>query len=260
MPSDFGVLQIASDRALSVAEPGETVTITSLSGDTIYYGDRNVTAAANAGTLAPGQSVVVTPGLDWMRSASQSMVSRVGITPSGIPLVEVQQRNYSIQSWAFDVAQIGNGVAPIAGTVYLRAIPFRAGQIITSTVWSTIAVGAGTVPTHIYTGLCDATGKMLAQSADLAASSIWTAAANALCVAPLTGPVVIAADGIYYAAFLQVGAWGTTQMTLGQKAIVMAAALCGVMTGGAAQAALPANGASLTFGGGAAVPYWAAAA
>jgi hypothetical protein len=167
---------------------------------------------------------------------------------SATPLEEILLTGLGFKSWAFDWGMTSGATAPTAGTIYLRAIPLRAGQKISKVDWITSQQGVGTAPTHIYTGYCDSTGKMLAQSADLGASSIWTAGAL-IVQAPLSAEWTVPADGIYYAVILQVGSWGTTQMTLAKGVSGAAAGGLGPLpypTAGTAKTALPANGESLS--------------
>jgi hypothetical protein len=76
--TDITYAQVWADHPIGVGEPGETVVVTVLSGDTVYYGDRTVTSSSNLGSLTVGQSVTVTPPQQWLRSASQSWVQIAG--------------------------------------------------------------------------------------------------------------------------------------------------------------------------------------
>jgi hypothetical protein len=79
--TDIANVQVFSDHHLPVGEAGETVTVTVLSGDTVYYGYRQCSAAHNDGSLTVGQSTTVTAGEIWLISASNSEVQLYGVPP-----------------------------------------------------------------------------------------------------------------------------------------------------------------------------------
>ena len=133
-------------------------------------------------------------------------------------------------------------------------------MVITKAVLRPATAGAGTAPAHIYVGYADTTGKMLAQSNDLAASAIWTTA-NVPAQAPLAASWTVPADGNYNVVFVQVGVWGTTQMTLvrdvsGSDPGDIAQ---NPFSGQTLQTELPANGSSLTLSTANGSPLWVGA-
>jgi hypothetical protein len=158
---------------------------------------------------------------------------------------------FGFKTWNGDTINFGTGTAPTAGTIYAVAVPYRAGQVVTKTWWYTNTAGSGTAPTHIYTGICDSTGKMLAQSNDDAANTGWTGASH-LVQSPLSASWTVPTSGVYYHVFLQVGAWGTTQMTLNRGSSLAGTtpnSALGQGTGGTTgQTALPANNSMLAGG------------
>jgi len=167
-------------------------------------------------------------------------------------LDDILRKGLGYQTWAFDPNLTSGGTAPTAGTVYLRSMPVRAGQVLTNTAWlpSTAATG-GVGTAHIFTGYCDTAGVMLAQSADDVANAGWAQSAAEV-VSSLSGSYTVLADGIVYAVFLQTGAWGSAQLALAKQVSGQAAAgvgvkvyAAGVTTG---QTALPANGAGIAGG------------
>src|ERR1035437_7164391 len=82
--SDLACAQVFSDHHLAVGEGGETVTVTVTAGDTVYWGDRQCSAAQNQGVLTTGQSTTITAAQIWLISASTSMVQIYGVpTVSG---------------------------------------------------------------------------------------------------------------------------------------------------------------------------------
>lgn len=92
-------------------------------------------------------------------------------------------------------------------------MPLLTGDTVTSLAVVVATAGAGTPPSHIWLALYDVTGHLLGQTADLAASGIWTAG-NQIAQANLQAPVTIPATGGYYPAFLEIGAFGTTALRL----------------------------------------------
>src|ERR1035437_7977407 len=79
--SDLAFAQVFSDHHLAVGEGGETVTVTVTvtAGDTVYWGDRQCSAAQHQGVLTVGQSTTITPAQIWLISASTSMVQIYGV-------------------------------------------------------------------------------------------------------------------------------------------------------------------------------------
>jgi hypothetical protein len=164
----------------------------------------------------------------------------------------ILQSALGILAWNHNPLVETGTLALTAGTVYAMSVPLLAGQVISRLGFGINVAGAGTVPTHIYIGLCDSTGKMLAQSADLAANAGWTSGTK-LTSFPLSASYTVPTTGLYYIVILQVGAWGTTQMTL-DRTLGLGTQIDGAGafiygTGGAGAAALPANGATLVING-----------
>lgn len=69
---EYITIQVWKDHATPVGETGDDVLVTNVGGDTIYYGDRQVTPTQNLGSLTFGQSVTLTAPGDWVRSGSLS--------------------------------------------------------------------------------------------------------------------------------------------------------------------------------------------
>lgn len=158
-----------------------------------------------------------------------------------------------LKAWNFHPLAASGNIALVSQTIYAVALGLRTGQVINKIVLGAITAAAGTAPTGMFVGLANSTGKMLAQSGNLAASTVWTTdvTAGKLCQASLSAAYTIPSDGIYYVVLLKDGAWGTTQPTFfkgsgnqWQSGSVYFTTCCG--TG---QTALPANGSSLTLGG-----------
>ena len=90
--------QAWSDHVITAGDPAAVVTVNVLSGDTVFYGDRNVTSSNNQGSLTVGQSVQVPSGQSYgLRSASQSYVQLVGQA--------VQTQAVRVNAGAFTVSQ-----------------------------------------------------------------------------------------------------------------------------------------------------------
>lgn len=104
------------------------------------------------------------------------------------------------------------GTAMTSQQVVGTIIGLRAGDVITNIVTNTAAAGTSTAPTNIFLGLYSLAGSRLALTADLAASSNWTATGPSQ--SPLTVPYTVTADGGYYVAFLMNGAFAGTALQL----------------------------------------------
>src|ERR1035437_4544900 len=90
--TDIANVQVFSGQHLPVGEVGESVTVTVLSGDTVYYGGRQCSAAHNDGSLTVGQAMSVTAGDIWLISASNSEVQIYGVpqaSGSGVAVTNI---------------------------------------------------------------------------------------------------------------------------------------------------------------------------
>lgn len=162
------------------------------------------------------------------------------------------------QSWTYDPSFSTAATAPTSQTIYCVALPLTEGQIITNVLFDVTTAGAGTVPTGIYVGLCNAT-TMVAQSNNLNSSSAWTSNTT-IGTAPLNAAYTVPTTGLYYAVLLVNGTWGTTQMTL-QRITGARNTVGGLLmqaTGGTGQTTLPANNSAITLvSTGSPLRYWA---
>lgn len=160
-----------------------------------------------------------------------------------------------------DAEHAVNVQALTSQTIYCVAVPYRRGQVVTNIGWYIAQLAAGVTPTGIFCGLADATGKLLAQSANVAASAVWTATLGLFGVA-LAAPYTVTADGLYYHVILENGAFGTTVLGLGRAAQLGGTyQVAGVgsrlaATGGVAQTALPANGSSVVLASAGQLPLY----
>jgi hypothetical protein len=138
--------------------------------------------------------------------------------------------------------------------VYATGLPLQSGMVITNMLWAPSTAAVGTVPTDIFVGICDATGKMLVQSTTQKSLAAWTTSATIASV-PLANTFTVPKDGLYYGVLLQVGSWGTTQLALAKNVSSAWPGGIGGLTNlpfgtGATtlQTALPANGSSIAGG------------
>jgi hypothetical protein len=119
--------------------------------------------------------------------------------------------------------------------------------------------GAGAVPTNIFAAVSSTTS-VLAVTGDIKSEGDWTTV-NTISSHDLTAPVAITTPGTYYVLFLQVGAWGTTQMAMGRVSgahNIPATNFFPQATFGTGQTALPAVSASPgTISSSGAFRYWA---
>lgn len=98
--------------------------------------------------------------------------------------------------------------------VYGSLLPLIAGEVVTNVIVAVRVLGVGTAPTHIYVGLADISGAVVAVSNELAASTDWTAGQNVAKVEPFSSPYTVPTTGGYYAWIWASGTWATTQMAL----------------------------------------------
>lgn len=135
--TDVASVQVWSDHAISVGEPGENVTVLNLSGATVYYGDRTVSPIVNLGSLTTGQSVVVTAPQSWLICApgQNAQVSLTGVStatgsggtslvtvtgPQVAGLIPAHRQGLGISTgdfpWGLSTAQIAAEMALVAST------------------------------------------------------------------------------------------------------------------------------------------------
>jgi hypothetical protein len=159
-----------------------------------------------------------------------------------------------------------SGAAPTAGSIYFALNSVTAGQFVSGVVVCVQAVGVGSPPTLIKVGLytTGATATKLAESVNSAADPIWTTTANVNARLPFTSAYVAPDSAAVYAAILQVGSWGSTQMAVARDGTgflspatkpgvgATGPRMFAVLTG---QTDLPASSASIADG---TVSYWIA--
>src|ERR1035437_7240092 len=90
--TDIANVQVFSGQHLPVGEAGDSVTVTVLSGDTVYYGSRQSSAANNDGSFTVGQATTVTAGDVWLISGSNSEVQIYGVpqaSGSGVAVTNI---------------------------------------------------------------------------------------------------------------------------------------------------------------------------
>lgn len=121
---------------------------------------------------------------------------------------------FGMLSWTHTPMAAAAAGAPVSQQIHVVALPLRAGQTVTNLWVRVIQAGAGTVPTSITMALLDSGGTRRALTAELKNDAKWTALGwKSFAVG---SPFAVTTDGVYYVAFLQNGAWGTTALNLGR--------------------------------------------
>ena len=176
------------------------------------------------------------------------------LAKTNVGIGDILLAGFGYKAWNFNPNNGSGGTAPTAGTVYCTGLGLRAGTVITNMLWAPTTGGSGTVPTDIFVGICDSTGKMLVQSATQKSLSAWTSSATVASV-PLANTYTVTADGLYYGVFLQVGSWSVTQLALAKNvSSAWPGGIGGLSTlafgtgGTVTQTALPVNGSSIVGG------------
>lgn len=142
--------------------------------------------------------------------------------------------------------------APGTQVVYGFLLGLKVGDVATGIMLRNTVAAAGAAPTMARFGLADASGKIVALSANLGAPANWAAGPIAF---PFSAPYKAPLEGGYIGCFVVNGVWGTTQPLIARQAGIQAAALGAFgaaapeMFTWAAQTDLPAVGASLTMTG-----------
>jgi hypothetical protein len=96
------------------------------------------------------------------------------------------------------------------GVVFGRLLGLVGGTTVTGVVLQIGTAAAGTNPTTARFGIANSAGQILAISANLNASTSWGTVGQA--AFPFSAPISAPSTGGYYACWLVVGTWGTTQV------------------------------------------------
>lgn len=118
-------------------------------------------------------------------------------------------------SESFSRLFVAGQTAPATQQIYTAPVGLRAGDLATNCHCDVTVLGTSTAPTLIKMALLDKTGKVLGQSANLAADTMWTTTLGPKTVA-LAAAVTIPTDDLYYVSFLRNGIFAGTDMQLGR--------------------------------------------
>jgi hypothetical protein len=159
-------------------------------------------------------------------------------------------RSLGLLAASGELGLVSTSFVIVSQTIQCSAVWLNAGDVVNNVMFNVATGGAGTAPTGIFVGLCDAT-TMRAQSGNLAANVQWTTG-SAFVIQALSAPYTAQASALHYVMFLQNGAWGTTQMTLNRLNNLGAQQPSGgstfiYATAGTGQTALPANNTPVTL-------------
>lgn len=179
--------------------------------------------------------------------------------------LEQPANGFGYKAWPWAITSNNQSANPTSGQIQVVGLYVPAGTTLTGVAVDVNAPAAGTKPTGVWVGVADSTGKMLAQSGDLSApgSGAPFTATGPLAL-PFSAAYTTPTAGIYYAVELQVGTFGTTQVSLeylggnaaaSSKPFGSNPAPYGVVTG---QTGLPANGSSLPTITVSSGPFWLA--
>jgi hypothetical protein len=105
-----------------------------------------------------------------------------------------------------------SGFAPTSQIMYVSLIGVRAGDVITNIVLNVQVAAVGTDPTLVKAGLYTTAGTRLAQTANLAADTMFDTVGYKQM--PLSSTYTVTTDGGLYVAFLKDGAWASTDVQL----------------------------------------------
>lgn len=260
-----------------------------ISNDTVWdtKGDLAVgTGADTASKLPVGTNNQVLIADSTQATGIKWGAGTPGPTGAGVPvggttnqvLVKTSAVDYATawQGTLADIALAGDGlktetvsrltlsgvVAPTSQSIFLVRAPIRAGTLINNILCALSTLGVGTTPTLIKMAILDKTGKVLGQSANLNANTMWTAGLGIKTVA-LSAQVTIPSDDVYYLSFLKNGNFGTTDIQILRVAwptALIGAAISGgvpLATAVTVQTDYPANGSSVTpAAGGTTSAFW----
>lgn len=192
----------SANTSISVATPTTTPALTVATLDVlatngppaaaVALNSQKITGLANGSAASDAASIAQT------KSRHQIKLAALGV------LSENQDRML-----------VTGGVATVSQTVYGSLLGLRNGDVVTGVLLTNNVAAAGTTPTTVRSGIADSTGKILALSNNLNATTNFPATGG--CLLAFSSPFTITADGGYYACFVINGTWGTTQPTPGRN-------------------------------------------
>lgn len=107
--------------------------------------------------------------------------------------------------------ELTGNLAPASQSLRATALGLNAGDVITNVLLMIGTAASGLAPTLQKVGILNSAGVVQAASADLSGSAQFTALGIAVC--PLSSPLTIATTGLYFAAYVRNGNYGTTNPT-----------------------------------------------
>lgn len=117
---------------------------------------------------------------------------------------------------SFPATSISSGTVGTSQTIYFSAIGLKAGDTVTNIVPFITAAASGTAPTSVYAALYSSGGDLIKQTANYAISGqSATLAVSGYATLALTSAYAVTADGLYYAAYLKDGTFGTVDLAIG---------------------------------------------
>lgn len=119
----------------------------------------------------------------------------------------------------------------VAGTAYGFLVGLQAGDVVSKVNIPVVTAGVGTAPTLFRAALVDPSGNVVATTANEAANTGLTTAGTYMQLA-LTSAYTATAAGGYRIVFLLVGAWSTTQATIGRNSPLISTSLAAPAAGG----------------------------
>lgn len=139
----------------------------------------------------------------------------------------------------FPYEGISASTAPTPGTITKHLVGLNSGDTVAKINLAVVTPGAGTVPTLFKAGLANSTGSILAVTGNEKANvGLITTGILQLSLAV---PYAVSVTGGYYLVLLQVGTWGTTNMTLGRMGTIAASGLSAPLSGGLRRVAIGGN-------------------
>lgn len=176
----------------------------------------------------------------------------ITITPPSSGAIDPVAVSLGYKTWNYNLYLVNNQSTPTSQTIFAFEVPTVAGQQYTGVRLGIGTAGSGTPPTGFFVGLATTatTGVMLAQSANLAAStSLTTANVQNFAFNAAYTETGLSTPQSRMVVLLMNGTFGTTPAQIGrfnQNAIITTVGTVVLYaTAGTGQTALPANGAAL---------------
>jgi hypothetical protein len=218
-------------------------------------GPQGAQGPAGADSTVPGPTGPAGPGVAAGGTTGQALTKTSAADYATgwatlLDLDEIALAGEGLKTQGYPRNLINAGGVPVTQRIDAMLVPLREGTVLTNIHCAVPAAGVGTGPTLIKLAILSKAGVVQRQTANVGTSAIWTTLGPK--TIPLTAAWTCPADDVYYIAFLQNGAFGTTAMQLARNTLYLSQLFAAIGSGVSPQQAttgktdFPADGSAVT--------------